>query len=319
MSDPSRRPVVLLFEEIHPKAVERLTAKAEVRLATSLAPEALLHQVADVDGIIIRANGKVDRRLMEAAPRLKVVGRHGTGVEAIDLEAAVERSIAIVNTPLANVESVAEHALGMMIALAKRLPEADRAIRAGDWDARYRLTGRELAGKTLGLVGMGRIGGRLAELAHGAFAMRLLYRDIQPYPDYEARLKAERVELDQLLVESDVVSVHVPLLPETHSLIGEAELRSMRSTAFLLNTARGAVVDSQALLQALTEGWIAGAGLDVFEPEPLPPDHPLLALENVILSPHMAAHTDEALLRMALVADDILAVLDGREPTHRVA
>jgi D-3-phosphoglycerate dehydrogenase len=248
-----------------------------------------------------------------------VVGRHGTGVEAIDLEAAVERSIAIVNTPLANVESVAEHALGMMIALAKRLPEADRAIRAGDWDARYRLTGRELAGKTLGLVGMGRIGGRLAELAHGAFAMRLLYRDIQPYPDYEARLKAERVELDQLLVESDVVSVHVPLLPETHSLIGEAELRSMRSTAFLLNTARGAVVDSQALLQALTEGWIAGAGLDVFEPEPLPPDHPLLALENVILSPHMAAHTDEALLRMALVADDILAVLDGREPTHRVA
>jgi D-3-phosphoglycerate dehydrogenase len=319
MSDPSRRPVVLLFEEIHPKAVERLTAKAEVRLATSLAPEALLHQVADVDGIIIRANGKVDRRLMEAAPSLKVVGRHGTGVEAIDLVAAVERSIAIVNTPLANVESVAEHALGMMIALAKRLPEADRAIRAGDWDARYRLTGRELAGKTLGLVGMGRIGGRLAELAHGAFAMRLLYRDIQPYPDYEARLKAERVELDQLLVESDVVSVHVPLLPETHSLIGEAELRSMRSTAFLLNTARGAVVDSQALLQALTEGWIAGAGLDVFEPEPLPPDHPLLALENVILSPHMAAHTDEALLRMALVADDILAVLDGREPTHRVA
>ena len=319
MSDSSRRPVVLLFEEIHPKAVERLTAKAEVRLATSLAPEALLHQVADVDGIIIRANGKVDRRLMEAAPRLKVVGRHGTGVEAIDLEAAVERSIAIVNTPLANVESVAEHALGMMIALAKRLPEADRAIRAGDWDARYRLTGRELAGKTLGLVGMGRIGGRLAELAHGAFAMRLLYRDIQPYPDYEARLKAERVELDQLLVESDVVSVHVPLLPETHSLIGEAELRSMRSTAFLLNTARGAVVDSQALLQALTEGWIAGAGLDVFEPEPLPPDHPLLALENVILSPHMAAHTDEALLHMALVADDILAVLDGREPTHRVA
>lgn len=319
MSPSGEKPIVLLFEEIHPAAVEYLEARTHVRMADDLSEGALLRQVADVDAIIMRANGQVDRPLFEAASRLKVVGRHGTGVEAIDLEAAAEHGVTVVNTPYANVESVAEHALGMMIVLAKRLREADHAIREGDWEARYRLTGRELQGKTLGLVGLGRIGTRLAEIAHRGFAMSIQYQDIQRYPDTEEALGAVRVDMSELLASADFVSIHVPLLAETENLINEAALRAMKPSAFLINTSRGAVVDSGALLQALREGWIAGAGLDVHDPEPLPPGHALLDLENVILSPHMAAHTEEALYRMAMVAEDIVAVLDGLEPKNRVA
>jgi D-3-phosphoglycerate dehydrogenase len=308
----------LLFEDIHPEAVDLLRRGAVVRVADSVDEDALLSIVSDVDGIIIRANGTVSSRLMDAAPKLKVVGRHGTGVEAIDLEAATARGIVVVNTPDANVESVAEHALGMVIVLAKRLGQADRAIRSGDWEARYRLIGTELKGKRLGLIGLGRIGTRLAELAHQALDMDIQYADVIAYPESEASLGARRVELAELLTTSDVVSVHVPLLPTTHHLIDRDALRQMKPSAYLLNTARGSVIDPEALVEALRNGWIAGAGLDVFEPEPLPPDSPLLSLENVILSPHMAAHTDEALLRMALVAEDILAVIAGEEPRFPV-
>lgn len=312
------KPVVLLFEDIHPDAVALLQGQAEVRLAKSLEPQALLAAVAEVDAIIMRANGRVTRQLMAAAPALKVVGRHGTGVETIDLAAAAELGVKVVNTPLANVESVAEHAMGMMIALAKRFQEADAAARQGDWDARYRLTGHELRGKTLGLVGLGRIGSRFAEIAHGGLEMDILYYDVQRYPSAERQLRAKNVELSQLLQRANVVSIHVPLLPSTQGLISTDELKLMRDDAILLNTSRGPVVDQGALITALQEGWIGAAGLDVFEPEPLPADSPLLKLENVLLSPHMAAHTEEGLRRMAMVAEDILAVLNGQPPIFEV-
>jgi D-3-phosphoglycerate dehydrogenase len=312
------KPIVLLYEPIHATALEALSQRAEVRMASSLDEAALLEQVQDVAGIIIRANGKISRRLMEAAPHLKVVARHGVGVEAIDRQAAAERGITVVNTPEANVESVAEQCLGMMIILAKRMRLADQAIRAGDWEARYRLIGNELLGKTLGLVGFGRIGRRLAAMCRLGLSMRLLYHDVVAYPEAEAKLGAQRVELDRLLRESDFVSLHTPLTAETRGLIGESALRSMKPTAFLINTARGQVVDQAALVQALQLGWIAGAGLDVYDPEPLPADHPLLRMENIVLSPHMASHTDEALLRMAMVVNDVLAVIEGRQPVSAV-
>lgn len=318
MRDQTSQPIVLLFEPIHPDAVDLLKSQAQVRMAAGISEEELLGQVGDVDAIIIRANGQVSRRLMESAPRLKVVGRHGTGVEAIDRRAAAELGITVVNTPEANVESVAEHALGMMIALAKRLMEADRALRSGDWESRYRLTGHELHAKKLGIIGFGRIGTRLAQMAKAAFEMELLYFDQVAYPETEAKLGARRVDLRSLLEQADVVSVHVPLLPATEGLIGVDAFRTMKTSALLLNTSRGPVVDQTALLQALQDGWIAGAGLDVFDPEPLPAGSKLLELENVIVSPHMAAHTDEALRRMAMVAKDILAVLNGRQPTFSV-
>ena len=312
------KPVVLLYEKIHARALALLSEKAEVRMAESLDPAWLLSAVKDVDGIVIRANGKVTRELMAAAPRLKVVGRHGVGVEAIDRPAAAELGITVVNTPYSNDESVAEHCMGMILGLAKRMMEGERAIRAGDWDSRYRLIGVEVQGKTLGLVGFGKIGQRLAAMAHFGLDMPILYHDIVAYPEAEARLGARRLPLPEVLAQSDFVSLHTPLIPETRGLINEAALRSMKRSAFLINSARGPVVDQAALIQALREGWIAGAGLDVYDPEPLPKDSPLLTMDNVVLSPHMAAHTDEALLRMAMVVTDVLAVIEGRKPEFPV-
>ena len=312
------KPIVLLYEEMHPTAVAWLRERAEVRMAESLEEDSLLQAVADVDGIILRANGKVSRRLMQAAPRLKVVARHGVGVEAIDRAAAAERGIVVVNTPYANDESVAEHCLGMMIMLAKRMAAADKAARAGDFGARYRLIGTEVQGKTLGLVGFGKIGQRVAAMGHRGLEMPIVYFDVVAYSQAEEDLGARRLPFEQVLRESDFVSVHTPLLPATKGLINEAALRQMKKTAFLINSSRGPVVEQAALIRALQEGWIAGAGLDVFDPEPLPADSPLVALENVVLSPHMAAHTDEALLRMAMVVKDVMAVIEGRPPENPV-
>lgn len=319
-----RKPVVLLYEPIHAEALMLLREGADVAFAESLDEGYLVSAVAEasVDGIIIRANGRVTRPIMEASPQLKVVGRHGVGVEHIDRQAAAQLGVVVVNTPEANVESVAEHCVGMMIALAKRLLLADHALRDGDWDARYRLTGSELAGKTLGVVGFGRIGQRVGRLCRAAFDMSVLYYDVVDYPEASAQLDARRLPLKEVLAASDFVSVHVPLLPGTQGLIGADELRAMQPHAYLINTARGPVVNQTALLQALQEGWIAGAGLDVFDPEPLPPSSPpsrlLLGLDNVIVSPHMAAHTEEALLRMAMVVSDVLAVIEGRQPRFPV-
>jgi D-3-phosphoglycerate dehydrogenase / 2-oxoglutarate reductase len=310
------KPVVLLFEPIHEDAVALLRGTCEVRMAPSLDEEALLGAVADVDALIIRAHGAVTRRLMEHAPRLKVIGRHGVGLDAVDLPAAQARGIAVVYTPEANTESVAEQCLGFMLVLAKRIIPADRAAREARWSARYDLTGSELREKTLGLIGFGRIGRRLAEMARAALRMDILYwdhagRDLAP-PGIEAR----RAPLDELLGRSDVISVHVPLRPETRGMIGAAEFARMKPTALFLNTARGPIVDEPALIAALREGRIAGAGLDVYATEPLRPDNPLLSLDNVVLSPHMSAHTGEALRRMAMVAEDVHRVLRGERPVH---
>jgi D-3-phosphoglycerate dehydrogenase len=313
-----QKPVVLLYELIHARALEQLKQHAEVRTADNLEESYLLQVVGDVEGIIIRANGKVSRQIMQAAPRLKVVARHGTGVEAIDLEAAAELGITVVNTPDANVESVAEQCLAMMIILAKHIREADQAIRAGDWAARYRLIGVELLGKTIGIIGIGRIGYRLAELCYTSFSMPIVYFDIVANLKAEKNLNAKRVELDELLKKGDFISIHLPLIPSTKGLINAEVLRKMKPGAFLINSSRGPVIDQADLIQALQNHWIAGAGLDVFDPEPLPSDSTLLELENVILSPHMAAHTDEALYRMAMVVEDVLAVIEGRAPKHPV-
>ena len=310
------KPVVLLFEPIHEDAVALLREKCVVRMATSLDEEALLAAVTDVDALIIRAHGAVTRRLLEHAPRLKVIGRHGVGLDAVDLAAARERGIAVVYTPDANTESVAEQALGFMLVLAKKILPADRAARRADWAVRYELTGTELYAKTLGLIGFGRIARRLAEMSRSALRMDLLYWDYAGRELAPPGLEARRAPLDELLARSDVVSVHVPLRPNTRRMIGEAELARMKPTAFLINTARGPIVDEPSLAAALRGRRIAGAGLDVYDIEPLRADNPLLALDNVVLSPHMSAHTGEALRRMAMVAEDVLRVLEGAAPRH---
>jgi D-3-phosphoglycerate dehydrogenase len=313
------KPVVLLFEPFHEDGLALLRENAEVRFASSLEEEQLLDEVQDVSGIIVRANGKVSRRLMEAAPSLNVAGRHGVGVDNIDVAAAVELGVVVVNTPGVMTESVAEHCLGLMLALSKQIVRADKAARRGEWRVRYEYTGDELYGKTLGVVGFGQIGQRVAGLCHRALDMPVLYYDVIDHPRAASEVNARRVPLEELLNQSDVVSLHVPLLPVTEGLIGETELREMKPGAFLINAARGPVVDEGALVTALEEGWIRGAGLDVFSDEPAPPDNPLFALQNVVVTPHMASHTREATRRMAMtVVGDVIAVLEGKQPAHPV-
>jgi D-3-phosphoglycerate dehydrogenase len=303
---------------MHQAGTDLLAEKAELVYAKSLSENDLLEQVRDVDAIIIRANGAVTRRLMEAAPKLKVVGRHGVGVDAIDLEAAKARGIFVCNTPDANVESVAEQAVGFMLAVSKQIVKADKAIRLGRWNVRYEYIGQELFGRTLGMVGMGRIGSRVAEICHFGFQMPVIYYDVVQYPDLEEKLNAKKLPMDELLPQADYVSVHVPLLPSTKGMIGKEQIARMKRGAILINTARGAVVDEAALIDALKSGHLAGAGTDVYEVEPTPANNPLLELENVVLSPHMAAHTDDALKAMSMVAKDILNVLEGKPPVYRV-
>jgi D-3-phosphoglycerate dehydrogenase len=309
---------VLLYEEMHQAGTDLLAEKAELVYANSLAEIDLLEIMKDVDAIVIRANGAVSARLMEAAPKLKVVGRHGVGVDAIDLEAAKARGIVVCNTPDANVESVAEQAVGFMLTISKQILKADKALRQGRWGVRYEYIGQELFGRTLGMVGMGRIGSRVAEICHFGFHMPIIYYDVVQYPQLEEKLNAKKLPLDELLPLADYVSVHVPLLPSTKGMIGKEQIGKMKPGAILINTARGAVVDEAALVEALKSGHLAGAGMDVYEVEPTPTDNPLFQLENVVLSPHMAAHTDDALKAMSLVAKDILNVLEGRPPVYRV-
>jgi len=304
---------------MHKAGTDLLAEKAEIIMARSLDEELLIEQVKDIDAIIIRANGKITARLMEAAPRLKVIGRHGVGVDAIDLAAAKARGIVVCNTPDANVESVAEQAVAFMLTLSKQILRADTALRGGRWNVRYEYIGQELFRRTLGLVGMGRIGLRVAEICHYGFQMPVLYYDVVQYPQAEDKLGAEKVTLDALLRRADYISLHAPLLPSTKQMIGREQFSIMKKGAVLINTARGPILDEAALIEALKSGHLGGAGLDVYEVEPTPADNPLLQFENVVLSPHMAAHTDDALKAMSMIAADVLRVLDGNEPLCRVA
>ncbi len=309
---------VLLYEEMHEEGKAILREKADIFLAERLDESYLIGRVRDIDGIIVRANGRANRKVMESAPKLKVVGRHGVGVENIDLEAATERGIWVVNTPDANDASVAEHFFGLALMLSKILKKGEMALREGRFEARYEYIGNELHGKTLGILGFGRIGKTVARMGYKGFEMRILYYDTVQYKEVEEEINASKVSLDELLSQSDYISINLPMLPETKGLVGEREFRLMKPTAFIVNVARGPVWDEKALTRVLKEGRIAGAGSDVFEVEPATKDHPLLQLENFIGTPHMAAHTEEALRRMSRVAVDIVRVLEGKKPVHPV-
>jgi D-3-phosphoglycerate dehydrogenase / 2-oxoglutarate reductase len=309
---------VLLYEDMHEAGKALLKEKAEILFARSLEEGSLIKEVKDVDGIIIRANGKVSRRLMASAPKLKVIARHGVGVESVDLDAATERGIWVVNTPDANDISVAEHFFGLALILSKMLKKADIALREGRWGARYEYTGNELHGKTLGILGFGRIGRALGRIGHNGFDMKVLYYDALRYEETEKELKARKASLEEVLSQSDYVSINLPMLLETKGLLGEREFGLMKPSAFIINLARGPIWDEKALYQVLKDKKIAGAGSDVFEVEPAAKDHPLFELENFVGTPHMAAHTEEALRRMSLVAEDVIRVLEGKTPVHPV-
>ena len=306
---------VVLADPIHEHGVAILEQIAEVRQADQTGGPSLVDQIRDAHALVTRLT-KVTADVIDAAPSLRVVSRHGVGVDSVDVAYATARGIPVLYTPAANAESVAEHTLGMMLAVSKMILLGDRAQRNGDFQSRTRLIGLELYGKTLGLVGAGRIGGRVARMCRAALDMHVIAYDPFLAADEARLLGVELVaDLSELLQEADYISLHAPLTPATRGLIGPREFNLMKPTAILINCARGGIVDEDALATALLEGQITGAAIDAWEQEPPPADHPLFALENVIVSPHMAAHTDEAMTRMATtLAHDITRVLHGERP-----
>ncbi len=282
-----------------------------VELGHAWSPERFDAALETAHGIIVRSGTTVDRAFLEKAPNLRVVGRAGVGVDNIDLEAATERGIPVMNAPAGNTVSAAELAFALLLATARKVAAADRSVRAGEWD-RKRFAGTELRGKTLGLVGAGRIGGEVARRAR-AFGMTVVAHDPYLGEDRAEELGIEPLELEEVLERADVVSLHVPLTDTTRGMIGEGELGAMKETAFLVNAARGGVVEEDALARALHSGEIAGAAVDVFENEPLEEDSPLRSAPNLVLTPHLGASTSEA---QELVAREIAgavrdALLEG--------
>ena len=311
-----QRFTVLLVEKIHPKYLARLERRTRVVRPPAYDEDTLAAVVAaeQVDAIVIRTKGCVSRKIINASPRLKVIGRHGIGVDHIDIPAATEAGVWVVNTPAGSRVAVAEHTWSMILALAKHTVAGDRAVREGRYEFRETTKSLQLEGKTLGIVGLGRIGMTVALTAVRGFGMKVLYTDIVRYKAKERRLHARRVPLSTLLRRSDIVSVHTPLDDSTRGMIGFDELAWMTPTAFLINCARGAIVDALAVAKALKDGKLAGAGFDVFDPEVPPLDHPLLLTGKTVLSPHSAAQTPEANLGYAAVVEDVLRVLRGKRP-----
>lgn len=310
-------PRILVSDPIADDGVELLRQQgAQVDIRTGLSPEELKAIVGDYDALIVRSETKVTREIIAAASRLQVIGRAGVGVDNIDIDAATEKGIVVVNAPTGNITSAAEHAIALMLALARHIPEADATLRSGKWE-RKRFMGLEVRGKTLGIIGLGQVGSEVARRAKG-LEMRVIAFD--PFvPEERARmLGVELVSKERLLRESDFVTIHTTLTEGTRKLLGEAELRAMKPTARLINTARGGIVDEVALEKALREGWIAGAALDVFEKEPVA-QHPLFQMAKVVVTPHLGASTAEAQGRVAVdVAEQVMAVLNGQPARYAV-
>lgn len=304
---------VLVADPISPEGLAPLAEDPQFELVerSGLKGDELARAIHGMDAVIVRSSTRITRESLEHADRLKVIGRAGVGVDNIDVAAATERGVAVLNAPSGNTISAAELALALILACVRRIPAADRSMKAGEWD-RKSFTGSELHGKTLGLVGAGRIGGEVARRAR-AFGMRVCGFDPYLTPDRAESLEIELLPLADVLSRADVLSLHVPLTEGTEGMIGRAELASMKRGAYIVNAARGGVIDEEALAEALASGHIAGAGIDVFAEEPPAPDHPLRSLERAVLTPHLGAATQEAQHNVAVeIAHAVRAALaDG--------
>ncbi|CAN5640137.1 phosphoglycerate dehydrogenase [soil metagenome] len=283
----------------------------EVIERAGLKGEDLARGIEGMDAVVVRSSTRITRDALKYADRLKVIGRAGVGVDNIDVEAATERGVAVLNAPSGNTVSAAELAFALILSCVRRIPAADRSMKSGEWD-RSRFTGSELYGKTLGLVGAGRIGGEVARRAR-VFGMKVCAYDPYLPADRAESLEIELCPLNELLARADVLSLHVPLTDSTRGLIGAAQLAAMKDGAYVVNAARGGVLDETALAAALERGHLAGAGLDVYGAEPLPADHPLRSLDRAVLTPHLGAATEEAQHNVALeIAEAVRAALaDG--------
>jgi D-3-phosphoglycerate dehydrogenase len=303
------------FGQYDPGPLRRLQEVAEVVLnphGRSPLRDELIAALADADGLLA-GHDPVDAGILDAAPGLKIVARHGVGIDRIDVPEATRRKVLITTTPGANARAVAEFVFALMLGLLRRIPDACASMRAGGWDPRS-FMGRTLCGKTLGIVGFGAIGRLVARMARG-FEMKVIAHD--PFIKSTGDAGVKLVNLDALLAGSDVVTLHCALTGDTRQLIGADAIAKMKPASVLINTARSGVVDSRALLRALQESRIAGAALDVFDAEPPPPDDPLRTAPNLLPTPHIAAYAEEAVAEMdRMCSDDLIAFFTGKRPRH---
>ena len=284
-------PVVLVAEELSPAAIAQLESGFELRYVDGSDRAALLPALAGVDAVIVRSATRIDAEALAQAPKLRVVARAGVGLDNVDVEAATKAGVMVVNAPSSNTVSAAEHAVGLLLAVARNVPQAMASLKAGEWQ-RSRFTGVELYGKVAGILGLGRIGELVAQRL-AAFCMQVIAYDPYVPTARAAQLGVRLVGLEELLAEADFISVHLPKTAETSGLIGERELRLVKPGVLIVNAARGGIVDENALALALKDGRVGGAGIDVFATEP-PADSPLLAFPNVVVTPHLGASTHEA-------------------------
>lgn len=312
---------ILVVEPVAQPGLDALAVAHETHVQLGLTREEVLRALQAEDGwdaLVVRSQTRVDAELLQAgAPRLSVIGVASVGVDRIDVEAATRAGVMIVNAPTGNTIAAAEHTMALMMALLRHIPEADASVRRGEWE-RSRHTGRELRGMTLGIVGLGKIGKALARRA-AAFEVRVLANDPYLTDEQAAEVGAKLVGLAELLHRSDIITVHTPLTPQTRSLLGRAQLEATKPGAYVLNVARGGIVDEGALAEGLRGGHLAGAAVDVYSAEPIALDNPLRDAPNMIFTPHLGASTTEAQDRVGLeMAEQVLMALEGVTPSYAV-
>ena len=304
---------IVFAEAFDPPAIQKMREIGRVTvLHASDDDRALIEAIRDCDALLVRSCTTVTRAMLGQAPRLRVVGRGGAGLDNIDIEAAKERGITVVHTPDAGTEAVADLTVGLLISMLRNINTGDARVRSGRFrEAREPSCAPELGELTLGIVGLGRIGKAVARRCRRGFQMTVLYNDIVAPGLLD--FVASPVRKEELYRRSDVISLHVPLTDKTRSLLSEESFKRFKPGSLLINTSRGAVVDGEALARALTSGILAGAALDVFDPEPLPPGHPLMAAPGTLFTPHIGARTETSLKRMNAVVDDVIRVLKGQD------
>ena len=306
---------VLVADAINEKGIENLKEVAEVIVDTSITPEELVATIHEYDGIIVRSRTKVTKEVIDKADNLKIIARAGVGVDNIDLDAATQKGIMVVNSPESTSITVAEHTMGLLLSMARKLSIADKSVKDGKWEKK-KFMGVELRNKTLGVIGMGRIGSQVVNRCK-AFEMDAIAYD--PYLPEEVanQMGVELTDLETVLKKADFITIHVPLTPETKHLISHDEFEIMKDGAFITNCARGGIIDEDALYEALKNNKIGGAALDVYEDEPPAEDSKLFELDNIVLTPHIAASTKEAQRDATIiVADEIIGLFKGGTPNN---
>ena len=315
---------VYVTRELPERGLKIIKERFDAEVWPEYAPppkKVIIEKARNVDALASLLSDKIDAEVFDAAPKLKIVAQMAVGFDNIDVQEATKRGIYVTNTPEVLTDTTADFAWALLMAVARRVVEADKYVRTGQWKVGWHpsmMQGRDVYNATIGIVGAGRIGYAVAKRATG-FGMRILFYDVIPRPEMEKEFGAKKVDLDTLFKESDFVSIHVPLMKETCHLVNADRLKLMKKTAYLINNSRGPVVDEKALYEALKEDRIAGAGLDVFEQEPTPLNNPLLKLDNVVVAPHISSASYETRSKMAeMVADNLVAFFEGKKPPNLI-